>query len=390
MLATALEDVATQDYGISLVVWNTQGIETEHDSISPLSNLLWSPRPSKLTSFLDSFFSLWRSMIHPAFSIATLHYCCLQNDADFSHESWQDKETTIHQYTSQSIQECLHALLSAGIPIEALPMRRNEEEDDANDPNDNEQEDLGTTSSFFDTTRHRIWVEWRQRTDSYTLPSSSHSPPLILLPRRTDILWGGYGGNNHSSSSSSRMPPNPGNIKYHQALLERLDDYMALTTTTTTKTKTKSAAVAACRDIYQEQQLGHVKCLQALDVQRGILWEEIQDEERIVQHIYHAMEYLADWKRQAMAVVGQDGTATTSRSSKHYTSNVDWEEWLPECCTVLCSPPPPSSSSSSRFCQTSWNTPTAHNNHQDFFASTSMTTSSGGQSVGSLHSAWGY
>ena len=315
MLASVLEDIETQDKGISLVVWNTQDLESQFNSTA-----LLMVSPTKFGGgIFDSFWSLWRS-IRQAFKIDCLHYCTLnQNISQSSNSIVQesyDADTMIRQY-SASPHECLHAMLTFGVPVYALPILANQE------------------GSPLDTTWHLCWVDWRQKTDSYYLhiesPSSriiednQHSQPhrpsssrLILLPRSNDILMGGYG-------RTGKVPP--GNVVYHQLLSESLEGYMALTASQATRS-------TICRDIYNQLTLNACQFLHPLDPIHGILWE-IMSLDSVLDRIHMAMDYLVAQKEQAEKGGGDDASASTQRQRLGTGHDHEWVEWLPRCCSVV-------------------------------------------------------
>ena len=315
MLASVLEDIETQDKGICLVVWNTQDLESQFNSTA-----LLMVSPTKFGGgIFDSFWSLWRS-IRQAFKIDCLHYCTLnQNISQSSHSIVQesyDTDAMIRQY-SASPHECLHAMLTFGVPVYALPILANQE------------------GAPLDTTWHLAWVDWRQKTDSYyrhvespsrrlvgNNPHNQHhqlSPSaLILVPRSNDVLMGGYG-------STGKVPP--GNVVYHQLLHESLEDYMALTASTATRS-------TICRDIYRRlTPLNTCQFLHPLDPIHGILWE-IMSQDLVLDRIQMAMDYLVSQKEQAEKG-GDDSSASTQRQRPGTGRDHEWVEWLPHCCSVV-------------------------------------------------------
>jgi len=321
MLASVLEDIETQQAGISLVVWNTQDLEAATNN----SFVLLSPTKFGGGIF-DPFWSLWRS-IRQAFKIDRLHYCTLDlnNNSTMTTmihspsstsnsivQESQDSETVIRQY-SASPHECLHAMLTFGIPVHALPILANE------------------TNAPFDNTWHLRWVDWRQKTDSYvhvpSLPEDvrntntskqQHGQPtrIILLPSSNDILLGGYG-------DSGRVPL--GNVKFHQLLCEFLENYIGPNVTTASR-------VSICMEIYHR--MCPSRFLQPLDPIYGVLWEMIS-QDLVIDRIHSAMKYLMARQKEE-----EDGDPNNNNSTSptwrrfNASTDLEWVEWLPDCCTI--------------------------------------------------------
>jgi hypothetical protein len=249
MLASALEDEETQDRGLVLVVWNYQGMDLGSS---------WGA--STLGTFFDSFWNLWKS-IKTSFRIARLHYLTIppsERDTLYSVKEFDEGDTSVRHHTG-SPQECLHALLSVGLPIPALPLQPEREQ--------------GRMETVF----HHKWVEWRKRTDSY---HHQHQYKIILVPNRHDVLFG--------KQPSGLV--NAGNVHFHQLILAAIDEYRYA----------KPAEQATLRtQMYQSlitTLLGDgssttAKCLQPLDTRMGILWEPM-DETAAVSKIADALEFV--------------------------------------------------------------------------------------------------
>ena len=204
--------------------------------------------------------------------------------------------TTVVRHHTGSSQECLHALLTFGLPIACLPI----------------------TPERIETTHHHKWVEWRQRTDSY---HHQHQYKIILVPTRYDVLFG-----KHS-------PINAGNIRFHQMILANVHEYR----------QSKSVEQAAMRtQIYKTLTSGfpaaHVpsaKCLQPLDTRWGILWEPMTEKSATTK-IAEAFQYVIRQLDQQQQLQQQQGNDhSTNRNINDHSS--DWADfiWMKRCCFMI-------------------------------------------------------
>lgn len=279
MLASALEDEETQDRGIVLLVWNPPR--------TTLSPSLFPASPSSWGGFFDSFWNLWKS-IKTSFRIARLHYSTISSDDVYSVKEYEEQDTLIRHHFG-SAQECLHALLTFGIPIPSLPI----------------------TPDGIQTTFHLKWVEWRQRTDSY---HHQHHYKIVLVPNRNDVLFGRH------------FPINAGNIRFHQLILANVDEYR----------KSKSTEQIAIRTQIYKNLTNDIpgchrtaKCLHPLDTRMGILWEPM-DEKSAMTKIADAFQYVS---RQ----MDQQHDQSTDRESGVLDPRSDIADliWMKQCCFVI-------------------------------------------------------
>ncbi len=278
MLASALEDEETQDKGIVLLVWNPP--HKASTSIFPAS-------PSSWGSFFDSFWNLWKS-VKTSFRITRLHYATTSSDVEYSMKEYEEHDTLIRHHNGSS-QECLHALLTFGIPIPSLPI----------------------TPDCIQTNFHLKWVEWRHRTDSY---HHQHHYKIVLVPTRLDVLFG-----KHS-------PVNAGNIRFHQMILANVEEYR----------RSKASEQCAIRtQIYKSLTNalpggnGTAKFLHPLDARMGLLWEPM-DEKSATAKISDAFQYICrqlDHPHDQSS--NSDGGSVDPRSD--FTDFV----WMKQCCFMI-------------------------------------------------------
>lgn len=275
MLASALEDEETQDKGLVLCVWNTQDSSTANPFLATAS--------SAMSSLFDSFWNLWKC-IKPAFLISRLHYMTvdMSGTIPYSFKEYEEADSLIRHHTG-SAQECLHALLTYGMPLPALPV---------------------TPTLNMHTTLHEKWVEWRQRTDSY---HHQRHYKIVLVPNRQDVLFG-----KHSVV-------NAGNVRFHQMLLGNVEEYHDSSPTEQTAIRTQ---------LYKSLTCDGAKCLQPLDNRMGILWEPME-EAAALGRIADAFDFLASQLLlQDSAKPGQ-----TPETDPHAV----WREWygMKSCCFVI-------------------------------------------------------
>ena len=268
MMASALEDEVTRDHGVVWVVWNPQAI-----------NLFGS--------LFDSFWNLFKSL-RGAFAISRLHYLTVNNDATYSMTEKQETDpcghTTVIRHHTGSSQECLHALLTFGLPIPSLPIQHQ-------------------PHSPIPTEHHIRWVDWRRRTDAY-----NPQYPLVLVPHRQDIVLG------------PQKIVGAGNIRFHQMMLSKLDEYASL--------KKKSERRELCRRIYDSLTIPEGRYAYSpqflLPLDGGILYEPM-DEEAVLKKIADAFGFLQKQQQQS---------GDKASGSRIDTINGDegyWELYLKQC-----------------------------------------------------------
>lgn len=283
MLASALEDEETQDKGMVLLVWNLQ-------RVSSSSNIFAAATPP-WGGLFDSFWNLWKS-IKSSFRIARLHYATVVTDGGMGYtvkEYEESFETVIRHHTASS-QECLHALLTFGLPIASLPI----------------------TPEKIETSYHHKWVEWRQRTDSY---HHQHHYKIILVPTRYDVLFG-----KHS-------PINAGNVRFHQMIVANVEEYR----------QSKASEQSAMRtQIYKSLTSGFppghgmsAKCLQPLDSRLGVLWEPMSEKEATAK-IAEAFQYISRHLDQE----GDPSTDLGVHARDHSSDLADFI-WMKRCCFMI-------------------------------------------------------
>lgn len=216
-------------------------------------------------SLFDSFWNLWKT-VKPAFRIARLHYMTIEGEAPYFVKEYEEGETLVRHH-SGSAQECLHALLTYGMPLPSLPFSP-----------------LGILHTSF----HSKWVEWRQRTDSY---HHQRNYQIVLVPNRHDVLFG-----KHSVI-------NAGNVRFHQMILGNIEEYC----------KSKASEQAAMRtQLFKSLTVpmangeGTPKCLQPLDTRQGILWEPM-DEAAATAKIADAFDFVSRQLKQSKENNDNDG-----------------------------------------------------------------------------------
>lgn len=340
MLATAMEDVDTQDNGIVLVVWNT------HQATSLSNNSPWG-------GFFDSFWSLWNS-IRGAFWISRLHYCIVKdnnthinsphlnmvngnggNDTPYTVKERreytagggvgggmgimvgggnnQTNSTLIRQHQGSS-QECLHALLTVGIPVGSLFI--------SIPPHDDSSKTIAKRDKFRES--YFQWLQWRYRTDSYhpiSDPQQQHPQqwPLILVPNRQDILFGKY------------ATVNSGNVKFHQLIASNVENYKESNETgkatirkqiyTTLCHPTASTGAAKGDDDddndLEQKEIPHAppvsRFLQPVEPKQCVLWEPM-NEAMIDTKIARAFDYVSRQLENVAQSTKQSG-GTIQRAS---------------------------------------------------------------------------
>lgn len=111
-----------------------------------------------------------------------------------------------------SLHECMHGLVSYGVPAHFLPLNvnHNHQQHSSNGggtmmTNNQKHENLVETGN------HLRWVELRRRIESFPLDQQKG---IVLLPIRPDVLLG-----KHRKTSMA------GNVFYHQQLILRLKAY---------------------------------------------------------------------------------------------------------------------------------------------------------------------
>jgi hypothetical protein len=287
MLASALEDEETQDKGLVLVVWNYQGMMDQGPS--------WG---AALGTFFDSFWNLWKS-IKTSFRIVRLHYLTINGSGDalYSVKEYEEGDTSVRHHTG-SPQECLHALLTVGLPIPALPMMPE-----------------GRMQTVF----HHTWVEWRQRTDSY---HHQHQYKILLVPNRHDVLFG--------KQPSGLV--NAGNVHFHQLILADIEEYRDAPAAeqATIRTHIYKSLMST---LLGDGSSTTAKCLQPLDTRMGILWEPM-DELAALSKIADALEFV---RRQQEADEDDDEPSGSPRDGgRNDPHENNWDLWyVKQCCFMV-------------------------------------------------------
>lgn len=240
----------------------------------------------------DSFWSLWKS-IRPAFRIERLHYCtCGDGESSSSADSpFTTKESTegptLVRHHQGSLQECLHACLTYGVPVSALPIQAR------------------TERVSFQVDFHSKWVEWRQRTDSY---HHQHHFKIILVPNHRDVLFGKH------------APVGNGNIRFHQIVLLHLEKYLQLD---------ESGRTELHAEIYEDICLENRRFLQPVEPMYGILWEPM-DQRAAESRIRDALRFLGS---QLEASKAPDDSQAKGKETD--MKNLQEIFFVKQCCNLI-------------------------------------------------------
>eukprot|EP00536_Pseudo-nitzschia_multiseries_P013654 jgi/Psemu1/327261/estExt_fgenesh1_pg.C_5980002 len=167
MVASALEDEDTARKGVSMVVWNGDP-----------------------TKWFDPFWRVFEKISAP-FKLSKLHYCQVsQYDSSYQvHEKRELGETDVRIHKG-SLQECMHGLVTYGIPSHFIP--------------------LNPMDGSIHVKEHLKWIELRRRIESFP---ESHQAMIVLVPEEDDVLLG-----------KRKMSMN-GNVLYHQMIMKHIKAY---------------------------------------------------------------------------------------------------------------------------------------------------------------------
>lgn len=298
MLTSVLEDEETQDRGLVLAVWNdSSSSQQQEQGLNPFLNAAASSSSwagGVMSSLFDSFWNLWKS-IKSSFHIARLHYIKIDPNGTYSCKEYEDHDTIIRHH-SGSPQECLHGLLTYGLPLPALPI---------------------SAATGWQVGLYTLWVEWRQCTDSY---HHQQHYPIVLVPTRQDILFGKH------------AVINAGNVKFHQMILANVEEYKVATT------KEQSTM---CHQLYQSFTSNNdnirCRCLQPLDARLGTLWEPMKEKDAI-NKIADAFEFVIRQQesQENDGISSSNGLSLSKNKSLSLDPHGDWDFMgIKSCCFIL-------------------------------------------------------
>lgn len=163
MMASALEDVETVRRGVTVVVWNG------------------SPK------WFDPFWNAFHKLENP-FRISKLHYCQETHDIPYTVQERVEKDTDVRIHKG-SLHECLHGLVTYGVPSHFIPF---------------------TPDGSVDLKEHLRWIDLRRRIES--LPAHQQKG-LVLVPSKEDVLMG------------KRKLSMHGNVYFHQMVASNVEAY---------------------------------------------------------------------------------------------------------------------------------------------------------------------
>lgn len=163
MVASALEDEETVRKGVTVVVWNG------------------SPK------WFDPFWNAFHKLSAP-FKISKLHYCQETHDSPYSVQEKVEKETDVRIHKG-SLHECLHGLVTYGVPSHFIPF---------------------TPDGGVDLKEHLKWIDLRRRIESFP-PHQQEG--LVLVPSKEDVLMG------------KRKLSMHGNVFFHQMVASNVEAY---------------------------------------------------------------------------------------------------------------------------------------------------------------------
>lgn len=208
MMASALEDEETARRGMSMVVWNG------------------SP-----TKWFDPFWRAFEKISAP-FKISKLHYCQVSHyESSYQVLEKRERGETDVRIHKGSLQECMHGLVTYGVPSHFIP--------------------LNPLDGSIDVKSHLKWIELRRRIESFPVAQQSS---IVLVPGQEDVLLG-----------KRKMSMN-GNVLYHQTIMKHLKIYHE----------------ADSEDVRERIQMNVWDTIQSkggrflLQVEDGQLWEKLE------------------------------------------------------------------------------------------------------------------
>ena len=160
--------------------------------------------------------------------------------------------------------ECVYALMTFGIPPDALPV---------------------TMDGELKRKNHLEWIKMRKRQESMPLPSNGNR---IMVPSRSDVLFG----------RGKPFRENIVNLRLYNLLDEHLDRYESL------RLKAKSIVIAEMVDLI------HAEGGRFLMKENGLVWAEVDDKQ--------AREKVSHAFRTRLRIVG---SSTTNHSDTNITSS---------------------------------------------------------------------
>ena len=167
MMASALEDEDTARRGVSMVVWN-----------------------GTPTKWFDPFWRVFEKISAP-FKISKLHYCQVTHyESSYQVLEKRERGETDVRIHKGSLQECMHGLVTYGVPSHFIP--------------------LNPLDGSIDVKSHLKWIELRRRIESFP---ASQQASIVLVPGQDDVLLG-----------KRKMSMN-GNVLYHQTIMKHLKMY---------------------------------------------------------------------------------------------------------------------------------------------------------------------
>mmetsp|Transcript_28264 Transcript_28264/g.31665 ORF Transcript_28264/g.31665 Transcript_28264/m.31665 type:complete len:485 (+) Transcript_28264:566-2020(+) len=166
MMASALEDDDTARKGISMVVWN-----------------------GAPTQWFDPFWRVFEKISSP-FRISKLHYCQVSYyDSSYQVLEKRERGETDVRIHKGSLQECMHGLITYGIPSHFIPLK---------------------LDGSINSEDHLKWIELRRRIESFPV---NQKVAIVLVPKQNDVLLG-----------KRKMSMN-GNVLYHQTIMKNIKMY---------------------------------------------------------------------------------------------------------------------------------------------------------------------
>jgi hypothetical protein len=163
MMASALEDSETVRMGVTVVVWNS------------------TPK------WFDPFWNAFHKLENP-YKISKLHYCQETHDTPYSIQERVEKDTDIRIHKG-SLHECLHGLVTYGVPSHFIPF---------------------TPDGSVDSKEHLKWIDLRRRIESFPIHQQKG---LVLVPSKEDVLMG------------KRKLSMHGNVYFHQTIALNVEAY---------------------------------------------------------------------------------------------------------------------------------------------------------------------
>ena len=224
MMASAFEDEDTVRRGVSLVVWNGT--------------------PARV--WFDPFWRAFEKISAP-FKISKLHYCQVTHyESSYQVLEKRERGETDVRIHKGSLQECMHGLVTYGIPSHFIP--------------------LNPLDGSINLAAHLKWIELRRRIESFP---ASQQASIVLVPGQGDVLLG-----------KRKMSMN-GNVLYHQMIMKHLKKYHEATS--------EDVRDSILMIIWDSIQSRGGRFL--LQIEGGQLWERLELEAAIYK-ISQAFEFL--------------------------------------------------------------------------------------------------